>query len=78
MNSAREVITERYLEECDEIFAICKIGRAATDQGVSNVIQLAQKMDLRNISIVCTRAEVNKNSHSVSHRSTYLFTGNKS
>ena len=72
MNSAREVVTERYLKECDEIFAICKIGRAATDQGVSNVIQLAQKMGLRNIGIVCTRAEVNQHSHHVAHRVTYL------
>ncbi|KAL6357126.1 hypothetical protein LRP88_10744 [Fusarium phalaenopsidis] len=33
LNSARQRITERYLLTCNEIFAICNIGRAVTDEG---------------------------------------------
>ncbi|OHF03901.1 hypothetical protein CORC01_00763 [Colletotrichum orchidophilum] len=48
LNSARRRITERYLIECDEILAICNIGRATTDAGVASVFQLAEKAGLSN------------------------------
>ncbi|EXF77774.1 hypothetical protein CFIO01_03095, partial [Colletotrichum fioriniae PJ7] len=57
-NSARRLITERYLVECDEIFAICNIGRATTDVGVQSVFELAQQAGLSNVGIVCTKSDV--------------------
>ncbi|KAG5757402.1 hypothetical protein H9Q70_000052 [Fusarium xylarioides] len=57
LNSARRIITERYLLECNEIFAICNIGRAATDEGVHQVFDLAERARLSNVGIVCTRSD---------------------
>ncbi|VUC28222.1 unnamed protein product [Clonostachys rosea] len=57
LNSARRCITERYILECNEIFVICNIGRAVTDEGVLHVFNLAQQARLRNVGIVCTRSE---------------------
>lgn len=57
LNSARRNITERYIRNCDEIFAVCNIGRATTDLGVKSVFDLAQEAQLRHIGIVCTRAD---------------------
>ncbi|KAG4283163.1 hypothetical protein FPRO06_09836 [Fusarium proliferatum] len=57
LNSARRNITERYLLECNEIFAICNIGRAATDEGVHQVFDLADRARLSNVGIVCTRSD---------------------
>ncbi|CCT71849.1 uncharacterized protein FFUJ_09011 [Fusarium fujikuroi IMI 58289] len=57
LNSARRYITERYLLECNEIFAICNIGRAATDEGVHQVFDLADRARLSNVGIVCTRSD---------------------
>ncbi|KAF4448281.1 hypothetical protein F53441_8315 [Fusarium austroafricanum] len=57
LNSARRIITERYLLECDEIFAICNIGRAVTDEGVHQVFELAARARLSNVGIVCTRSD---------------------
>ncbi|CAG9972550.1 unnamed protein product [Clonostachys byssicola] len=57
LNSARRCITERYILECNEIFVICNIGRAVTDEGVLHVFNLAQRARLRNVGIVCTRSE---------------------
>ncbi|KAI6777846.1 uncharacterized protein J7T54_000555 [Emericellopsis cladophorae] len=51
LNAARRIITERYLIQCDEIFAVCNIGRAATDEGVSNVFELARQARLSNVGI---------------------------
>ncbi|KAK1507609.1 hypothetical protein CTAM01_02721, partial [Colletotrichum tamarilloi] len=56
-NSARRLITERYLVECDEIFAICNIGRATTDVGVESVFELAQQAGLTKVGIVCTKSD---------------------
>ncbi|KAK0375078.1 hypothetical protein CLIM01_07570 [Colletotrichum limetticola] len=56
-NSARRLITERYLVECDEIFAICNIGRATTDVGVQSVFELAQQAGLSKVGIVCTKSD---------------------
>ncbi|KAL0931975.1 Nuclear GTPase SLIP-GC 3 [Colletotrichum truncatum] len=57
LNSARRAITERYLIECDEIFAICNIGRATTDVGVASVFDLAKEAGLENVGIVCTKSD---------------------
>ncbi|UQC76138.1 uncharacterized protein CLUP02_17649 [Colletotrichum lupini] len=56
-NSARRLITERYLVEYDEIFAICNIGRATTDVGVESVFELAQQAGLSKVGIVCTKSD---------------------
>ena len=58
LNSARLKITERYLLNCDEIFAICYIGRATTDAGVMGVFELARRANLSNIGIICTKSDV--------------------
>ncbi|KAM5358468.1 hypothetical protein ACJZ2D_015255 [Fusarium nematophilum] len=57
LNSARRIITERYLLECNEIFAICNIGRAVSDEGVHHVFELARRARLSNVGIVCTRSD---------------------
>ncbi|KAK7964343.1 hypothetical protein PG988_011317 [Apiospora saccharicola] len=57
LNAARRHITERYLLECDEIFAVCIEGRAITDEGVMNVIELAKKAKLSHVGIICTRSD---------------------
>ncbi|KIY02880.1 uncharacterized protein Z520_01345 [Fonsecaea multimorphosa CBS 102226] len=57
VNSARLKITERYLLNCDEIFVVCRIGRAITDASVMGVIELARRASLSRIGIVCTRSE---------------------
>ncbi|RSM10793.1 hypothetical protein CEP52_003372 [Fusarium oligoseptatum] len=57
LNSARRKITERYLLTCNEIFAICNIGRAVTDEGVHQVFELARRARLSNVGIVCTRSD---------------------
>ncbi|KAF5668081.1 hypothetical protein FHETE_5347 [Fusarium heterosporum] len=57
LNTARRNITERYLIECNEILAICNIGRAATDEGIQEVFELASRARLSNVGIVCTRSD---------------------
>ncbi|KAK5988118.1 hypothetical protein PT974_12258 [Cladobotryum mycophilum] len=57
LNSARQNITERYLLECDQVFAICNIGRATTDVGVSSVFDLANRARLSQVGIICTKAD---------------------
>lgn len=52
------MITERYIVNCDEIFAIAHIGRAITDAGVKAVIDLAHKTKREHVGIVCTRSDV--------------------
>lgn len=42
---------------CDEIFAVCNIIRATTDEGVAAVIDLANKASLSNVGIICTRSD---------------------
>lgn len=60
LNSARRNITERYLIErgCEEIFAVCRIDRATTDQCVRQVFELARRASLSSIGVVCTRSDV--------------------
>lgn len=57
LNSARRNITERYIRNCHEIFAVCNIGRATTDIGVKSVFDLARDARLRHIGIVCTKSD---------------------
>ncbi|KAM0187534.1 hypothetical protein ACHAPI_011071 [Fusarium lateritium] len=57
LNTARRNITERYLIQCNEIIAICNIGRAVTDKGVQEVFELAARARLLNVGIVCTRSD---------------------
>jgi len=63
LNSARRNITERYLLECDEIFAVCPIGRAETDASVKDVFDRAGEARLSNVSIICTMSDVSPPSH---------------
>lgn len=58
LNSARRNITERFLVECNEIFAVCPIGRATTDPGVQEVFDLARQAKLSKVSIICTKSDV--------------------
>ena len=57
-NSARKMITERYIVHCNEIFAIANIGRATTDEGVQAVVDLAQRTRREHVGIVCTKSDV--------------------
>ncbi|PMD51050.1 uncharacterized protein K444DRAFT_543887 [Hyaloscypha bicolor E] len=57
LNSARQNITERYLLQCDKIFAVCYIGRATTDAGLMNVFELARQAMLSNVAIICTKSD---------------------
>ncbi|KAK1566032.1 uncharacterized protein LY79DRAFT_529529, partial [Colletotrichum navitas] len=57
VNSARRNVTERYLLHCNEVLAICHIGRATTDEGVASVFELAKKAELSNVGIVCTKSD---------------------
>lgn len=51
-------ITERYVAECDGVFAIAPIGRAISDAGVKAAIDIARKTSRNNVGIVCTKSEV--------------------
>ncbi|KAH7029847.1 uncharacterized protein B0I36DRAFT_326419 [Microdochium trichocladiopsis] len=57
LNTARRNVTERYLRKVDEIFAVCPIGRATTDEGVMAVFDLAARAGLTSVSIICTRSD---------------------
>ncbi|KAH6633922.1 hypothetical protein B0J18DRAFT_414751 [Chaetomium sp. MPI-SDFR-AT-0129] len=57
LNSARRNITERYLHQCDEIFVVCPIGRATTDEGVQHLIELARQAKWSNVGIICTKSD---------------------
>ena len=58
LNAGRLRITENYLLRCHEIFAVCAIGRATTDDGVANVLELAKRASLSNVGIICTKSDV--------------------
>ncbi|ETS82271.1 hypothetical protein PFICI_07273 [Pestalotiopsis fici W106-1] len=65
LNSARRNITERYILECDEIFAVTEIFRAVTNEGVKDVVDLAKRAGLSNISIICTKSDDIKPSEAI-------------
>lgn len=58
LNSARRNITERHLLKCDEILAVCNIGRAVTDASVKEVFDRARQAGLSNVGIICTKSDV--------------------
>ena len=58
MNSARVKIAENHLGNCNEIFAVCPIGRAGTDAGVEAVFSLAERANLSRVGIICTKSDV--------------------
>jgi hypothetical protein len=62
LNSARRNITKRYILECDEIFAVTEIFRAVTNESVKDVVDLAKRAELSNISIICTKSDVSRQS----------------
>ncbi|OAA82100.1 Dynamin, GTPase domain protein [Akanthomyces lecanii RCEF 1005] len=57
LNAARRNITERYLRECDDIFAVCGIGRVTTDQSVQDVLRMPRHRSDTNIGVVCTKSD---------------------
>ena len=65
LNAARQNVTERYVRSCDEIFAVCYIGRAVTDRGVEEVFRLARRANLSNIGIICTKSDITRRCHRI-------------
>lgn len=57
LNSARRNITQQYIVNCHEIFAICSIKRAGTNVGVKTVFDLAQQAQLERVGVICTHAD---------------------
>ncbi|KAL2286393.1 hypothetical protein FJTKL_07151 [Diaporthe vaccinii] len=57
LNSARRNITQQNIFDCHEIFAICRIIRAGTDEGVKAVFDLARQARLERVGIICTYAD---------------------
>jgi hypothetical protein len=64
VNSARVRIAETRLYQCDEIFVVTEISRAATNQGVEDLVvrQLGRNFNSlrrsQNVAIICTKSEV--------------------
>ncbi|KAJ5021270.1 Dynamin family-domain-containing protein [Bipolaris maydis] len=56
-NPVRSRITERYIRQCDQIFAVLPIQRAADDKSLDNIFKLAQDANLSKVDIVCTKSE---------------------
>jgi hypothetical protein len=56
-NSARKAITERYVRQCHQIFAVARIDRALTDESLKEIFELARRAKLSKIDVVCTRSE---------------------
>ncbi|EDU46388.1 conserved hypothetical protein [Pyrenophora tritici-repentis Pt-1C-BFP] len=56
-NSARKAITERYVRQCHQIFAVTRIDRAMTDESIKEIFELARRANLSKIDVVCTRSE---------------------
>ncbi|KAL8387202.1 hypothetical protein RB599_002409 [Gaeumannomyces hyphopodioides] len=57
-NPIRSRLAERYVRRCDEIFAVCEISRAKTDETVEHIFRLGEQARLNNIGIVCTKADI--------------------
>lgn len=56
-NTARQNITQRQMLLCDEIFVVCNIIRAVSDEGVKVVFERARQAKLSKVSIVCTKSD---------------------
>ncbi|KAH7406760.1 hypothetical protein DE146DRAFT_404176 [Phaeosphaeria sp. MPI-PUGE-AT-0046c] len=57
LNSARQAITERYIRQCHQILVVARIDRAVTDESIKYICELARRVELTKIDIVCTRSE---------------------
>lgn len=57
LNSARQKITQQYLWHCHEIFAVCEIKRAETDEGVKTIFGLAQQARHGRVGIIATHSD---------------------
>lgn len=57
LNSARQAITERYIRQCHQVLVVARIDRAITDESIRYICELARRVDLTKIDIVCTRSE---------------------
>jgi hypothetical protein len=57
LNSARKAVTERYVRQCHQILVVARIDRAATDESIKDIFELARRVNLSKIDIVCTRSE---------------------
>jgi hypothetical protein len=57
-NAARKLVTERYIVNCDEVFAVANIDRATTNEGVKAVVDLARRTNRKHVGIVCTHSDV--------------------
>ncbi|KAH6682253.1 hypothetical protein F5X68DRAFT_242891 [Plectosphaerella plurivora] len=57
VNVARIAVTERELQKCDEVFAVARIGRAKTDEGIVSVFDLSKRVHLTNVGIICTASD---------------------
>jgi hypothetical protein len=57
LNSARKAVTERYVRQCHQIFVVARIDRAATDESIKDIFELARRVNLSKIDVVCTRSE---------------------
>ncbi|KAF2266375.1 hypothetical protein CC78DRAFT_459505 [Lojkania enalia] len=57
LNSARQNVTERYVRQCHQIFAVTRIGRATTDVGVKEVFELARRASLVHVGVICTQSD---------------------
>ncbi|OAA41248.1 Dynamin, GTPase domain protein [Cordyceps fumosorosea ARSEF 2679] len=56
INSARRNITEVYIRNCNEIFAVCPASRASDDETIQEIFRMAEHLE--SISIICTNSEV--------------------
>lgn len=57
LNSARKAITERYVRQCHQILVVAKIDRAITDESIKEIFDLASRVNLSKIDVICTRSE---------------------
>ncbi|KAH7071874.1 hypothetical protein BKA63DRAFT_492539 [Paraphoma chrysanthemicola] len=57
LNSARQNITERYVRKCHQVFVVARIDRAITDESIKQIFELARRVNLSKVDIVCTRSE---------------------
>ncbi|KAF2740486.1 hypothetical protein EJ04DRAFT_559010 [Polyplosphaeria fusca] len=57
LNTARQNVTERYVRQCHQVYAVARIGRATTDAGVKEVFDLARRASLSNVGVICTQSD---------------------
>lgn len=57
VNSARRNITQQYVVNCHEIFAVCNIKRASTDEAVKTIFEIARQAWIERMGVICTYAD---------------------